>query len=283
MPSPLQKLPMRSCFFVLLGVVVAASSAHADTVSYADSTNPLAFFALQSQSQGSTVNGYTTTYNNGASTVPSNGGPQPNAVSLNGDNSSPQYVSTSLFGGVNGAGSISAYINLAAGLNGGQVEYIAGESQVGNDLDLQLVNSSPGVESLCFYTDAGSSTCGNISDSSLVGSWNMVTATYDSSTGNQDLYLDGTLLASNNNGTPGLKVDQFTIGYSTVFGSRDFDGDISDVGIWDYQLTGTQVLGLYDAASSSTPPSSTPEPSSLALLGTGILGAAGAFRRRIRR
>jgi hypothetical protein len=267
--------------FTCLGMAVSGSSAHADIVTYADSTNPLAFFPLQSSTEGSTVNGYSTTYFNGASDVPSNGGPQTNAVSLNGVNSgTPQYVGTSLNGGIAASGSISAFINLTGPT--GSIEYIAGESQVGNDFDLQLVPVDSTSADLCFYTQGGSSTCASVLYSVLNGKWNMVTATDDSSTGVQDVYVDGVLVATASNGSNGAKNDQFTIGYSPTFGNRDFDGLLSDVGIWNYSLSSTQVAGLYASATTPTPPS-VPEPSSFVLLGSGMLGLLGAARRRFKR
>jgi hypothetical protein len=143
-------------------ILVAESPAHADLISTVDATSPLAFFPLQSANDSSTVNGYTTTDENGASMVPSNGGPQANAISLNGaNNATPEQVATSLSGGISGAGSIQAWVNLAS-LNSGQIMYIAGESQNGNDFDFQFVGDNATNEFLCFYSDAGSSTCATI-------------------------------------------------------------------------------------------------------------------------
>jgi Concanavalin A-like lectin/glucanases superfamily/PEP-CTERM motif len=276
---------MRKSSFSLiasLGVMIFASSAHADIVSYAQSTNPLAFFPLQSSGQGSVVGGYTTTYQNGAGTVLSGGGPQANAASFNGVNSgTPQYISTSLSGGIAGSGSLSAFINLTGPT--GSIEYIAGESQDGNDFDLQLIPVNSTTTDLCFYTQSGSDTCAALAYSALEGKWNMVTATDNATTGVQDVYVNGVLVATATNGSNSAKVDSFNIGYTPTFGGRDFEGDISDVGIWDYALSSDQVLGLYDSVSTLPPGSATPEPSSLVLLSSGMLGLAGAVRRRFKR
>lgn len=168
---------MYKFFSLTFPAVVAASlvavSAQADIISATDATNPLAFFPLQSPGEGSTVNGYTTTYNNGASDVPSSGGPQANAVSLNGvNNSSPEYVSTSLSGGITNGGSIMAWVNLTS-LNGTAIMYIAGESNNGNDFDFQFQPFNSTTESLCFFTGAAASTCAFIAASSLriPGTW----------------------------------------------------------------------------------------------------------------
>ncbi|MGA8907786.1 MAG: LamG domain-containing protein [Acidobacteriaceae bacterium] len=251
--------------------------AHADFVASVDATTPLAFFPLQTANGSSTVNGYTSTDENGAAIAASNGGPQANAISLNGvNNGTPQYVATSLSGGINGSGSTMAWVNLAS-LNGGATEYIAGESQNGNDFDLQFTGNSSTLENLCFYSDSGSSTCAALSVSDLLNKWNMVTATYNSTTGEQDVYLDGTLVATNDDGAAGSKNSQFTIGYSTVFSDRDLNGLISDVAVWNYQLSPSQVAGIYD--SSTATPTGLPEPGSLSIFGAGILALGWAWRR----
>ncbi|SRR5579884_3514794 len=90
--------------FALL-IPALAFTVKADFVATVESTNPLAYWRLDSNNSPSVVNGYTTTYQNGATTTPPGGGaplagyPNNAAVSLNGNNANPQYVSTSLSGG----------------------------------------------------------------------------------------------------------------------------------------------------------------------------------------
>ncbi len=86
----------------LLLCISGASLMKADFISTVISTNPLAYFRLETVNGSSLVNGYTTTYVNGASegspgAIPSE--PSNNYLKLN--NASLQYASTSLSGGIN--------------------------------------------------------------------------------------------------------------------------------------------------------------------------------------
>lgn len=266
--------------FSCLGLLSLAlpSLLKADFVTTVDSTNPLAYFRLESVNGSSEVNGYTTAYQNGASVATpgiATGEASNNYLSLN--NASQQYVSTSLSGGINTAGSIMAWVNLAELPSAaGTYFYVAGESQIGNDLDLQFQNDN----NLYFYTGGGSAVSYTPNSSSLVGQWNMIVATFNATTNKQDLYWNGQLVSSVSVGSNTNKTGAFWIGASSVFGGRYLDGSIDETAIWNYDLSGTQVTALYDAAEGITPPSGVPEPGTNLLLGAGLLALLVVVKRQ---
>ena len=96
-----------------------------------------------------------------------------------------------------------------------------------------------------------------------------------------DIPLNGT---TNSNGTP------IICSASTSCGAQSIGYDPSQVAIYtfidphtgrSFNTSGSSLL--YGITLSVPPPAATPEPSSLMLLGTGILGLAGAAKRRIRK
>ncbi len=248
----------------------------ADFISTVDSTNPLAYFRLEAANGSSQVGGYTTTYQNGASVATpgiATGEPSNNYVSLN--NATQQYVSTSLSGGVNTSGSIMAWVNLAElPSTAGTYFYVAGESQNGNDFDLQFQNDNK----LYFYSAGGSAVSYTPSTSSLIGKWNMIVATYNATTNTQDIYWDGQLVTSGSVGSNTNKLGAFWIGASSVFGGRYFDGGIDETAVWNYDLSASQVSGIYNSAT-PTSPSGVPEPGSI-LLTMGGAAALWVFKLR---
>lgn len=255
-------------------ILASGSSARADFVSTVLGTSPLDFWTLQANNQASVgVGTASSTYQNGAKTVAAGAGaPQANAMSVNGNNATPQYAATGLSGGIPGTGSIMAWVNLAKLPSAaGAFFYVAGESQYGNDFDLQFQNDNK----LYLYTGSGENTSYAPSTNGLVGSWHMIVATYTGGTnGSRDIYWDGALVASFNGSVDAsAKVDSFNIGYSTVFPGRDFNGMIADVAVWNTQLSATQVSSIYTGTSTTIP-----EPATLGLLGVG-LAFVGVLRR----
>ena len=117
-------------------------------------------------------------------------------MSLDGDITTPQYVSTSLSGGIPGAGSMMAWVDFAElPSTAGAYFYIAGESQSGNDFDFQFQNDN----SLYFYTGGGENAEYTISNPSatLLNQWNMILVTYTGgASGTRDIYWNGNLAAS---------------------------------------------------------------------------------------
>lgn len=275
----LNRILLSSCLGVSL--LTFAGLAKADFISTVDSTNPLAYFRLETANGSSQVGGYTTTYQNGASVASpgiATGEPSNNYVNLN--NASQQYVSTSLSGGVNTAGSIMAWVNLAELPSvAGTTFYVAGESQYGNDFDLQFQNDNK----LYFYSAGGSSVSYTPNTNNLLGQWNMIVATFNATTNTQDIYWDGQLVSSGSVGSGTNKQGAFWIGESSVFGGRYLDGGIDEVGVWNYDLSASQVTELYDSAGSApSSPSGVPEPSTNLLLGGGLLALIAVVMRHRR-
>jgi hypothetical protein len=200
------------------------------------------------------------------------GFPDNAALSTNGNNSIPQYMTTGLIGGIPGRGSMVAWVNLARLPSAsGTFFYIAGESQSSNDFDVQFQND----DRLYFYTGAGENTSYLPDPATLVGRWNQLAVTYDSIAGFRKIYWNGSLVASLVGGiNPASKSSIFTIGYSPVFVGRDFDGMIDEVAVFDYALNAGQVSQLYATA--------VPEPATSALLGAGTIVMCLAGRRRQR-
>ncbi len=250
-------------FASLLLCVSGPSFMKADFISTVNSTNPLAYFRLETVNGSSQVNGYVTTYVNGAGEGSPGAVAEPSNNYLKLSSASQQYASTSLSGGINTAGSMMAWVNLASLPSPNGTYYIAGESQVGNDFDLQFQNDNK----LYFYSGGGSAVSYTPATASLIGQWHMIAATYNATTNTQDIYWDGSLVSSGNVGSGTNKTGAFWIGASSVFGGRYFNGGIDEVGVWNYDLSAAQVSSIYSSAS---PVGAAPEPASFLLLGLGL-------------
>ena len=272
---------------VMAGVLAApllSGVAHANAYDSAIETTPglLGYYTFTQATQAdSVVNGYTGVLENGA-TVAAGAGPTINgsavsALVLDNGSSGTAYATAGganpLEGGIANSGSIVAWIDLASlPSTYGRIYSIAGESQVGDDFDLQINSDN----TLSFYTEGGArvSTLLTAAD---VGQYIQVVATF---TGGSDrsIYIDGVLQATNVPGGHNANSAPFYEGQSSVFGGRYFDGSISDVAVFDTDLSATQVTSLY--ATSQAPASAAPEPAawSLMIVGFGLAGAG--LRRR---
>jgi hypothetical protein len=234
-------------------VTAKAEAMPTDYISTVLSTSPIAYFRLEAASDTSKVNGYTSTFQGGA-TLASPGAPicEPNNhnVSLDGMTGS---VTTSLSGSITTAGSMAAWVNLAElPSTAGHFLYVAGESHSGNDFDIQFTTDN----AVRFYVSDNAINIGYVPNpSTLIGQWHMIVATFDSSTNAESLYWDAGLVGSGNNIAFLNKTTQFNIGASTVFTGRNFAGGIDEVAVWNYALTAAQVKSLYNSASCPTVPS----------------------------
>jgi hypothetical protein len=216
-----------------------------DFPSTVDSTNPLAYFRLETSSGVSEVNGSYSFNLTGGATISSPGAPIGNPANnyaqLDG---STGHVTTGLAGNVATAGSIMAWVNLSAlpSMTDEAFNYVAGESQQANDFDLQFDNANV----LRFYTtNSGANISYTPNAATLVGQWHMIAATFDATAGTRAIYWDGALVASDSVASQTNKAGQFQIGSSSVFGGRFFNGGIDEVAVWNYALTAPQVYRLF--------------------------------------
>jgi len=152
------------------------------------------------------------------------------------------YFDTSQVGGIRGAGSIMAWVHLSSrpALKS-RFDYVAGISQKGNDFDLQFEPDN----ALRFYTAAGSNIAYTPALATLEGEWHLVVATFDASTGGRAIYWDGKLGKEDTGGGRSGKTNEFSIGESKVFTGRFFDGDISDVALWNTALSADTIAKIY--------------------------------------
>ncbi len=209
-------------------------------------THPIAYFPFDRASEGSLVNGYTTTLSGGAKIAP--GGPikdepKDRSLSLAG----MAYASTSLSGGIPGTGSMVAWVNLSELPSVTNTYfYVCGESQGGNDFDLQFQNDNL----LYFFTGGGENTSYAPNVATLVGQWNMIAVTYQGGpSGFRNIYWNGQLVApANGNVDSAPKTAQFSVGESLLFTGRYFQGSIDDVAVWNRALTTQEVGRIFRAS-----------------------------------
>jgi hypothetical protein len=251
----------------LLAVSSIATQAQTDFPTTVSSTHPLAFYRLDSTSGQSLIG--TTTYKvTGSAGIATSGAPVATANSrylkLDGKTAS---ITTTQMGGVGAAATIMAWVNLAElPSKAARIFYIAGESENGNDLDLQIEPDNV----LRFFTASGGNLQFKVQPDSLIGQWHQVVATIDTPTQKRVIYWDGKVVATDKGGGKAGKRNVFTIGESSVFTGRFFHGSIDDVGLWSRALKTDEVAAIYatsgstasDTAASTAPTSAAPIASS---------------------
>jgi hypothetical protein len=237
----------------LASVVVAVAPAAGavqpkpNFVSTVIATKPLAYFRLESTHGASevgaatysSVGGVTSAQSCAPINVPNNG-----CVALNGVDA---YVTTTQTGGISTAATIMAWVDLRAlPSKQGHFFYVAGESQYGNDFDLQFETDNV----LRFYTAGGSNVAYTADPATLLNRWHMIVATLNTVSGDRAIYWDGKLVAHDSGGGSPTKTSTFLIGYTTVFTGRWFSGHIDEVALWDRALSPSVVSAVYSSTKS---------------------------------
>ncbi|MGA9671323.1 MAG: LamG domain-containing protein [Terracidiphilus sp.] len=224
--------------------------AQTDFVTAVTSTHPLAFYRLDSTSGQSQV-GATTYQAAGGVGIAASGAPVANATSrfLKLDGRSAKITTTQM-GGVGATASIMAWVNLAdLPSKVGHIFYVAGESENGNDLDLQIEPDNV----LRFFTAAGGNLPYTPPPATLLNQWHQIVATLDTATHTRVIYWDGKSVATDKGGGEAGKKAAFTIGESSVFTGRFFKGSIDDVALWNRALKPAEVTAIYTASNAAAP------------------------------
>ena len=222
---------------------VAFCAGQADFVTSVTSTHPIAYYRLDATSGKSQV---------GVSTYKSQGGASQGRgslptglstyVQLDGHDG---WILSTQKGGVTTAASIMAWINLAdLPSKTGRIFYVAGESQSGNDLDVQIEQD----DVLRFFTAGGGNLQFKPEQASLLNQWHMIVATLDTVSKARSLYWDGKQVAHDMGGGTSNKQNAFSIGASTTWGDRWLKGGVAEAALWNRALKAAEVTSIYASA-----------------------------------
>jgi hypothetical protein len=241
---------------------VTTSSQPIDYVTTVLSTNPVAYFRLQAANDTSQVNGYTSTFQPGA-TLATGGAPicdpTNQSVSLDGNTG---LVTTSLnWTAINGPVSVAAWVNQAtpslaawvAGFGGIAVPFVGWSGYY----FLEFYGSR---DDITFYVPPNAPVVDYILSGSPVGNWHMAAATYDPNAKTAILYWDGLPVGTANNVAAATPANgQFSIGAigppctEPAGFCQHFTGAIDEVAVWNYPLAAAQVRQIYGSAACPAP------------------------------
>jgi len=218
--------------------------AQTDFVTAVTATHPVAYYRLDAKS-GKSVVGSTTYKPMGGVTSGAPGAPVGAASHYAQLNGRDAYIVTTQAGGVTTAASIMAWVNLAELPSKlGRLVYVAGESEVGNDLDLQFDTDN----AVKFWTAAGGHVSYSPPPATLVDQWHMVVVTLDTVSLARAIYWDGKPVAADKGGGSAGKKSIFTIGASPVFSGRNLMGGVEEVALWNRALKPAEVAAIYATA-----------------------------------
>jgi len=239
-----RRISVATASVVVVGLFTVSVCVADDLGTAIVSTNPVAYYRLDSTSGKSEV-GATQYKSSGGAAAASAGAANHRFVKLDGHDG---YILTTQTGGVASTVTIMAWVNLEAlPSDEHHFFYVAGESESGNDLDIQFEDDN----ALRFYTAAGGNLAFTPPAASLVHQWHMIVATTD--THGRAIYWDGKLVASDKSGGLATKRSRFSIGASTVFGGRFLKGGVADVALWNRALGARDIAQIYAAAKSAAP------------------------------
>ncbi|HLM99798.1 MAG TPA: LamG domain-containing protein [Bryobacteraceae bacterium] len=230
----------------IAGLLCPSLCVAADFVTAVVSTRPVAYYRLDSTSGKSQV-GATQYKASGGVTSADPGIAGSHFVKLDGHDG---YILTTQAGGVASTASIMAWVNLEdLPSEERHFFYVAGESESGNDLDIQFENDNV----LRFYTASGGNLAYTPPATTLVHQWHMIVATVDTAARTRAIYWDGKLAASDKGGGSSNKRGTFSIGASTVFAGRFLKGGVEEVALWNRALGAREVATIYTAGKSVAP------------------------------
>lgn len=236
--------------YALLAALCGGTTAFADYPASVQGTANLVGYWRFETGADSSVNGYTGGFIGdgavgGAASGPAFIGVADNRAALfdgNGDGALTDLGGQAMFAT---AATIVAWVYLdVQPSTAGRILYVAGRSQVGDDLDLQI----DGDNRVRFYTTVAG---GVATPAALpLHQWVMLAASFDNDAGSNSrkIYVDGRLVGSDTPGSHSANSASFSIAYSTVFDGRWFQGSIDEVAIFDRALSEAEIKGFADAA-----------------------------------